>query len=454
MAALLKALQERPSLQVDVPMTYSAELDGPCSDGTGRQEAQHACGRRPQLPGQAARPNMLPRCCRTRRSASNCLPASIRLDGGKEAGLPAQAAAYEALKKRADARAARCRQRGDGNGASRQGTRARNRARRARQNARAVNPGGVAGQRRRRGDACLPDYGRSETPNATARQSPGGAQPEIGRRGARHGHLLGLAASIPPQCSCCPPRSSRRLSADAALDTRRKCSRSRYFRRPQRPAVGDPGSKPRPGRRGLRHRMRATPEAHTDIPRLRAGGVGAQFWSVYAPAEAPGSFARPSSSRSTSRAASSRSTPTLSAGALTAADVRAAKARAASAPCSGAEGGHAIENSLGALRAYYDLGARYMTLTHNVTLDWADAGARLGQARRADDLRRGSRARDEPARHARRPVARLAGHDERRARRHRGAGDLLALGGARDLCDHPRNVPDSILRGCRRTAAW
>ena len=40
------------------------------------------------------------------------------------------------------------------------------------------------------------------------------------------------------------------------------------------------------------------------------------------------------------------------------------------------EGGHAIENSLGALRAYYDLGARYMTLTHNVTLDWADAAAR------------------------------------------------------------------------------
>ena len=39
----------------------------------------------------------------------------------------------------------------------------------------------------------------------------------------------------------------------------------------------------------------------------------------------------------------------------------------------GMEGGHAIENSLGALRAYYDLGARYMTLTHNVTLDWADA---------------------------------------------------------------------------------
>ncbi len=44
------------------------------------------------------------------------------------------------------------------------------------------------------------------------------------------------------------------------------------------------------------------------------------------------------------------------------------------------EGGHAIENSLGALRAYYDLGVRYMTLTHNVTLDWADAAQRQAAA--------------------------------------------------------------------------
>ena len=58
---------------------------------------------------------------------------------------------------------------------------------------------------------------------------------------------------------------------------------------------------------------------------------------------------------------------------LTAADVRSAFKRGKIGSLLGMEGGHAIENSLGALRAYYDLGARYMTLTHNVTLDWADA---------------------------------------------------------------------------------
>ena len=56
-----------------------------------------------------------------------------------------------------------------------------------------------------------------------------------------------------------------------------------------------------------------------------------------------------------------------------AADIRAAKAAGRIGSMLGIEGGHAIENSLGALRAYYDLGVRYMTLTHNVHIDWADS---------------------------------------------------------------------------------
>ena len=59
--------------------------------------------------------------------------------------------------------------------------------------------------------------------------------------------------------------------------------------------------------------------------------------------------------------------------AFTAADVERARKRGRVASLLGIEGGHAIEDSLGALRAYYDLGVRYMTLTHNVTLDWADS---------------------------------------------------------------------------------
>ena len=118
------------------------------------------------------------------------------------------------------------------------------------------------------------------------------------------------------------------------------------------------------------------------------------------------------------------------------------------------EGGHAIENSLGALRAYYDLGARYMTLTHNVTLDWADAAV-------------------EPPTHGGltpfgkevvREMNRLgmlvdlshvfAGDDERRARRQRGAGDLLALLGARAGRPCRATCPTRSSRACRRTAGW
>ena len=69
--------------------------------------------------------------------------------------------------------------------------------------------------------------------------------------------------------------------------------------------------------------------------------------------------------------------------ALTAADVERVRRRGRVASLLGIEGGHAIENSLGALRAYYDLGARYMTLTHNVTLDWADSVQRRAAPRRA-----------------------------------------------------------------------
>ena len=59
--------------------------------------------------------------------------------------------------------------------------------------------------------------------------------------------------------------------------------------------------------------------------------------------------------------------------ALSTADIRRIRAKGKLASLLGMEGGHVLENSLGTLRAYYDLGARYLTLTHNVTLEWADA---------------------------------------------------------------------------------
>jgi membrane dipeptidase len=102
--------------------------------------------------------------------------------------------------------------------------------------------------------------------------------------------------------------------------------------------------------------------------------VGGQFWSVYIPGEVKDSgFARIQLEQiDIARRVIARYPKELQ-WSLTAADVRAAKKAGKIGSLLGMEGGHAIENSLGALRAYYDLGARYMTLTHNVTLDWADA---------------------------------------------------------------------------------
>ncbi|MEQ8262049.1 dipeptidase [Pseudohaliea sp.] len=114
----------------------------------------------------------------------------------------------------------------------------------------------------------------------------------------------------------------------------------------------------------------------TDIPRLRAGGVGGQFWSVFIPGteamRAEGFAKTQLEQLAVARALVARY-PEVFAFTGTADEVEAAMAEGRIASLYGIEGGHAIENSLGALRAYYDLGVRYMTLTHSQSVDWADA---------------------------------------------------------------------------------
>jgi len=120
--------------------------------------------------------------------------------------------------------------------------------------------------------------------------------------------------------------------------------------------------------------LRQTTPGHTDFARLAAGGVGGQFWSIYVPGEVKDSgYARIQLEEFDIARRFIAKYPDKFTLALTAADIEAANKAGKIASLLGMEGGHAIENSLGALRMYYDLGARYMTLTHNVTLDWADA---------------------------------------------------------------------------------
>src|SRR5262249_28585562 len=114
---------------------------------------------------------------------------------------------------------------------------------------------------------------------------------------------------------------------------------------------------------------------HTDIPRLRQGGVGAQFWSAYVSAQTrkDGSAVRQTLEQIDVIHRMVRQYPDVFEMASTVEDVRRIRKTGKIASMIGVEGGHSIDNSLGVLRMFYALGVRYMTLTHSETLDWADS---------------------------------------------------------------------------------
>jgi membrane dipeptidase len=184
----------------------------------------------------------------------------------------------------------------------------------------------------------------------------------------------------------------------------------------------------------------------TDIPRLRQGGVGAQFWSVYVPASMAGQRAVTATleeidivHRMIARY------PDDFELALTADDVQRIFLQGRIASLIGMEGGHSIDSSLGALRMFARLGARYMTLTHSKNVPWADSATdkpehggltpfgedvvremnRLGML--VDLSHVSEETMEDALRVTRAPV-------------------IFSHSSARALCDHPRNVPDAILK--------
>ena len=192
-------------------------------------------------------------------------------------------------------------------------------------------------------------------------------------------------------------------------------------------------------------RLHAPGKGQTDIPRLREGRVGAQFWSVYTPPEAEGHFARTQLEQiDIARRLIARYPDTFQL-AGTAADIRAAKKAGRIGSMLGLEGGHAIEDSLGALRAYYDLGVRYMTLTHNRHTNWADAALQEPPAYG------GLNAYGEQVVHEMNRIGMLvdlshtSADTMRDAMRVSQAPVIFSHSSARALCDIPRNVPDDVL---------
>jgi len=192
--------------------------------------------------------------------------------------------------------------------------------------------------------------------------------------------------------------------------------------------------------------LRTPTAGHTDLSRLAQGQVGGQFWSIYIPGEIGDSgYAKVQLEEfDIARRIIARYPDRLQL-ALTADDIERSFKRGRIASLLGMEGGHAIENSLGALRSYYDLGARYMTLTHNVTLDWADAA--LDSAR--------NNGLTEFGREVVREMNRLGMLVDLSHVSPATMSDVLdgteapvifSHSSAKALTDHGRNVPDSILK--------
>jgi membrane dipeptidase len=191
--------------------------------------------------------------------------------------------------------------------------------------------------------------------------------------------------------------------------------------------------------------LRKTTPGHTDLARLRKGMVGAQFWSVYIPGEIKDSgYARVQLEQIDLARRVIAKYPEALRFVTTAAGVRRAFAAGRIGSLLGLEGGHAIENSLGALRVYYALGARYMTLTHNVTLDWADAA--LGEEKHHGLTPFGK----EVVREMNRlgmlvDLSHVSPGVMSDALTVTEAPVIFSHSGARAIVNHVRNVPDSIL---------
>jgi membrane dipeptidase len=191
--------------------------------------------------------------------------------------------------------------------------------------------------------------------------------------------------------------------------------------------------------------LRRKTEGATDFERLKAGGVGGQFWSVYTPADADDGFARTQLEQIDIARRVIARYPDRMVLVTTADAMEKAMRQGKIASLLGMEGGHALENSIGALRAYFDLGVRYMTLTHTKTLDWADAAG--------DEDRHGGLTPfgEEVVREMNRlgmlvDLSHVTPATMDDALRVAEAPVIFSHSSARALCDHVRDVPDEILR--------
>jgi len=192
--------------------------------------------------------------------------------------------------------------------------------------------------------------------------------------------------------------------------------------------------------------LRNQPKQHTDIPRLRKGGVGAQFWAAYVPVDTAkkGVAVRTTLEQIDIVHRMVKEYPKDLEMASTADDIVRIRKAGRIASLIGVEGGHSMDNSLGTLRTFYALGVRYMTLTHSENLDWADS------------------ATDTPKVKGLTPfgvevigtmnalgmmvdLSHVSPDTMKAALQASKAPIIFSHSSARAVADHPRNVPDDVL---------
>lgn len=185
----------------------------------------------------------------------------------------------------------------------------------------------------------------------------------------------------------------------------------------------------------------------TDIPRLIKGGVGAQFWSVYVPSETrkDGSAVRTTLEQIDVVRRMAQQYPDTFEMAYSVDDILRIRKKGKIACLVGVEGGHSIDNSLGVLRMLHLVGARYMTLTHSETLDWADSATdeakhkgltEFGESVVLEMNRLGMLV----------DISHVSADTMRHVLRVSKAPVIASHSSAYALAEHPRNVPDDVLK--------
>lgn len=192
---------------------------------------------------------------------------------------------------------------------------------------------------------------------------------------------------------------------------------------------------------------KSQPKYHTDLPRLKKGGVGAQFWSAYVPVDTAknGKAVMTTLEQIDAIHRLCADYPNDLEMAYTVADIERIRKAGKIASLIGVEGGHSIDGSVGTLRTFYKLGVRYMTLTHSESLDWADAATDKPKANGLSDKGKGI-VLEMNRLGMLVDISHVSPDTMKAAIATSKAPVIFSHSSARAVADHARNVPDDVLK--------